>query len=376
VYFKQILNEEAGCSSYVIASRQSNEAVIVDPSFEIDHYLDLARSRNFTVRLVIDSHIHADHVSGARKVAAATGAMIAMHESADVLFSFRGLADGERIKLGELLLDVLHTPGHRPELISILVTNPPRADEPSLVLTGDSLFVGDVGRPDFAGPAGAAQQYASVHRLLGLPDYVEVFPAHFEGSCGKGMCGRPSSTIGFERRFNPMLQLSEEDFIKAASDPPARPLNMTAIVAHNRGEADYGFADPQLVEGVRTMSVPEASAWLGAEHPTVLDVREPWEYERGRLPGAVSLPQADLALHLDELDKEREYLVVCAGGVRSLRVTHYLRWAGFEGVASMDGGTEGWRRAGYPIESEAGGTPATPVAAASVEPEHYFHAVE
>jgi glyoxylase-like metal-dependent hydrolase (beta-lactamase superfamily II)/rhodanese-related sulfurtransferase len=376
MYFKQILNEEAGCSSYVIASRQSNEAVIVDPSYEIDHYLELARSRNFTVRFVIDTHIHADHVSGARKVAAATGAQLCMHGSADVLFPFRGLADGERINLGELLLDVMHTPGHRPELISLLVTNPPRADEPSLVLTGDSLFVGDVGRPDFAGPAGAAEQYTSVHRLLELPDYVEVFPAHFEGSCGKGMCGRPSSTIGFERRFNPMLQLSEADFIKAASDPPARPLNMTAIVAHNRGEADYGFADPQLVEGVRSISAPEASAWLERERPMVLDVREPWEFARGRLPGAVSLPQADLALHLNELDKERDYLVVCAGGVRSLRAAHYLRWAGFERAVSLEGGTEGWLRAGYAIERDVADAVPAPLASSTREPEHYFHAVE
>ena len=112
--------------------------------------------------------------------------------------------------LGQLRLQVVHTPGHRPEMISLLIINPRRSPEPSMVLTGDALFVGDVGRPDFGGAEGAEQEYESIQRLLALPDYVEVFPAHFEGSCGKGMCGRPSTTIGFERRFNPVVQLPRE----------------------------------------------------------------------------------------------------------------------------------------------------------------------
>ena len=372
MYFKQILNEEAGCSSYVIASRQTLEAVVVDPALEIEPYLALARTRNFRIMLVIDTHIHADHISGARKLATATGAQVCMHDSADVLFPFRGLTDGERIEVGQLRLDVLHTPGHRPESISLLVTNPERGDEPSMALTGDSLFVGDVGRPDFAGPAGAAQQYQSVHRLLELPDYVAVFPAHFEGSCGKGMCGRPSTTIGFERRFNPMLQLARDDFLRIGAETPAPPLNMKAIVAHNRGEAEYDFAEPQLVDNVRTMSAAEAVAWIEEQRPEILDVREPWEFASGRLPGAISVPQSDLALRLSELTKERDHLVVCAGGVRSLRAAHYLSWYGFPNAISLSGGTNGWRAAGYPIESDA--PESAPTEPASSAPDHYFHA--
>jgi glyoxylase-like metal-dependent hydrolase (beta-lactamase superfamily II)/rhodanese-related sulfurtransferase len=372
VYFKQILNEEAGCSSYVIASRQTLEAVVVDPALDIEPYLTLAGTRNFRITLVIDTHIHADHVSGARKLAAAASAQVCMHESADVLFPFRGLTDGERIDVGQLRLDILHTPGHRPESISLLVTNPERGDEPSMALTGDSLFVGDIGRPDFAGPTGAAQQYASVHRLLELPDYVAVFPAHFEGSCGKGMCGRPSTTIGFERRFNPMLQLSHDDFLKIGAEAPAPPLNMTAIVAHNRGEAEYEFAEPQLVDNVRTISVEEAAAWIEKERPVILDVREPWEFATGRLPGAISIPQSDLALRLGELTQGRDHLVVCAGGVRSLRAAHYLSWYGFPSAISLSGGTNGWRAAGYPTESDAP-KPLALVDTASSTPDHYFH---
>ena len=353
MYFKQILNEEAGCSSYVISSRQSHEAVVVDPALDIDQYLQLADQRNFTIKLVLDTHIHADHVSGGRKLAAATGAEYCAYESADLLFPFRKLKDGERIHLGQLWLDIWHTPGHRPEAISILVTNPPRGEEASFVLTGDCLFVGDVGRPDFGGAEGARQQYESVHRLMGLEDFVAVFPAHFEGSCGKGMCGRPNTTIGWERRFNRMLALNQEEFVEAASETPAKPLNMTAIVATNRGEASYEFAEPHAEGVVPQIEIDASRRWIEDRSPVILDVREPDEYAAGHLPGALSLPQSEVALHLDDLDRNRPYLVACAGGVRSLRVTHYLHWAGFD-VTSLDGGTAAWAEAGLPIE---GGDP-------------------
>jgi hydroxyacylglutathione hydrolase len=371
MYFKQILNEEGGCSSYVVASRETHDAVVVDPAIDIEPYLELARSRGFTYRMAIDTHLHADHISGSRKLAAATGAAVCMYETADVLFPFRKLHDGEKIALGQLILEVIHTPGHRPEGLSITVTNPPRGDAPSLVLTGDSLFVGDVGRPDFGGAEGAVQQYESVHRLLDLDDYVEVFPAHFEGSCGKGMCGRPSSTIGFEKRFNPMLQMSRGEFIEDCSHAPARPLNMTAIIATNRGEADYSWAQPHTGE-VETVAAEVATEWIAEHKPLIIDVREPEEYASGHLPGAVSIPQSDLANHLDELSKVQDSLVVCAGGIRSLRAAQYLKSMDFSRVASLEGGTEAWRAAGHAIETSSGATPAEHPG--DSRPERYMHA--
>jgi hydroxyacylglutathione hydrolase len=212
MYFKQFLHDETGCSSYFIASRQSREAAVIDPQWDIEPYLALASERGYQIVTRIDTHIHADHLSGSRKVAAATQAKTYLHEAASVSFPHLILRDGDELRLGQVVLRVVHTPGHRPEAISLLVINSTRSPEPSMVLSGDTLFVGDVGRPDFGGVEGAAQQFQSVHRLLALEDYVEVFPAHFEGSCGKTMCGRPSSTIGFERRFNPMLQLSSLTF--------------------------------------------------------------------------------------------------------------------------------------------------------------------
>src|SRR5438445_677002 len=186
----------------------------------------------------------AAHMSCNCRLSAATCARLSLHESADVRFPFNPLKDGQELRLGQLLIRAIHTPGHRPESVCLLVTNPPRSPMPSILLSGDTLFVGDVGRPDFGGPEGAQAQYASIRKLLDLEDYVEVFPAHFEGSCGKGMCGRPSSTIGFERRFNPVLQLSAAGFLDMESELPARPLNMQAILETNQGLADHAWAMP------------------------------------------------------------------------------------------------------------------------------------
>lgn len=356
MYFKQVLNEECGCSSYIIASRQSKEAAIVDPAIDIQQYLDLAHERDFTIRHVIDTHIHADHVSGNRKLAAATGATLCLGEGADVLFPFQPLGDGQVIGLGQLTLKVIHTPGHRPESISILVANPPRSPIASLVLSGDTLFVGDVGRPDFGGAEGALEQYRSVHKLLGLADFVEVFPAHFEGSCGRGMCGRPSTTIGFERLFNPALQMSESEFVAYAAQAPARPLNMDAIIATNRGAADLEWAQPHTTE-VPSLTADKAQHWIEDHQAAILDVREPAEYVAAHLPGAHGIPQCELASRLGEVPRDRDLLVVCTGGMRSLRAAQFLKHVGYGRVANLTGGTNAWIEAGLPVER------ATPVGA-------------
>jgi len=358
VYFKQFLHDDRGCSSYFVASRQTREAAVVDPQLDIQPYLDLAAERGYTITHVIDTHIHADHISGNRALAAATGAKLHLHESAVVRFPFEPLRDGDEIVIGQVVLRVVHTPGHRPEAISLLITNPPRSPEPSMVLSGDTLFVGDVGRPDFGGAEGAAQQYDSVQKLLRLPDYVEVFPAHFEGACGKGMCGRPSSTIGFERRFNPLLRLMRDDFVASASDVPARPLNMTAIIETNIGAADYAWVAVPHAPDAPAISIEDAPAWLRAHAAVVVDIREPQEYEAGHISQAVSIPQADLALRLDELPKSRDLLVVCAAGTRSPRAAAFLRALGYDRVANLPAGTDGWQAAGNPLVKEPAHTAA------------------
>jgi hydroxyacylglutathione hydrolase len=354
MYFKQFLHDETGCASYFVASRQSRDAMVIDPQRRIQPYLDLAAERAYRITEVIDTHLHADHVSGNRALAEATGARMSLHERADVAFPFNPLADGDEIRLGQIIVRVIHTPGHRPESMSLLLTNPLRSPEPSMLLSGDTLFVGDVGRPDFGGAEGAQAQYASVQRLLDLPDWVEVFPAHFEGSCGKGMCGRPSTTIGFERRFNPVLQLSHQEFLSSAGEVPARPLNMTAILATNQGRADYdwvaGLSAP--AESIPSVEPEVAPGWLAEHDAVVLDVREPAEYAEGHVPGAVSIPQAELAVHLSQIPTRRDVLVACRSGTRSLGSARFLKALGYDRVANLERGTMGWIEAGNPVERE------------------------
>jgi glyoxylase-like metal-dependent hydrolase (beta-lactamase superfamily II)/rhodanese-related sulfurtransferase len=349
VYFKQILDERCGCASYLIASRQSHEAAIVDPSIETEQYEPLLRERGFELRYVIDTHVHADHVSGARKLAAQHGAELCMHESARVTYPFRPLSNGEELPLGQLKLRILHTPGHRPELISVLVVNPPRSPEPSMVLTGDSLLVGDVGRPDFGGCDPAAQ-FESVSKLLRLPDWVAVFPGHFEGPCGKGMCGRPSTTIGFERLYSPLLHMDRDPFVaELTNGVPARPLNMTAIEATNRGVADMPWAMLTSSPSIDEVGIDAIDS--APPNAMVLDVREPEEFARAHVAGAVNIPQADLATRLDEIPRDRPVLTICQSGMRSVRSAQFLRQQGYQNVASVVGGTAAWRAAGRPVEA-------------------------
>ncbi len=347
MYFKQILDERCGCASYLVASRQSRDAAVVDPSLDTQQYEALLRERNFRLRYVIDTHVHADHVSGARALRDKYGAELCLHESAKLAYPSRLLKEGEELALGQLRLRVLHTPGHRPELMSVLIINPPRSPEPSMVLTGDSLLVGDVGRPDFGGGDPAAQ-YESLTRLLRLPDWVAVFPGHFEGPCGKGMCGRPSTTIGFERLYNPLAGLERGAFVSTLTDGvPARPLNMTAIEATNRGLADMPWAMLTSAPEVREIDIHNLES--RPADAVVLDVREPGEYAYGHVPGAISLPQADLASRLDEIPRGRPVITLCERGARSVRSAQFLIQMGIDQVTSVRGGTAAWRAAAKPL---------------------------
>jgi glyoxylase-like metal-dependent hydrolase (beta-lactamase superfamily II) len=203
----------------------------VDPQLEIEPYLEAAGQKAMRVSHIIETHVQADHISGARRLAAATGAPILMHQAAAVDFPHVEVADGEEHEMGNVRMTFLHTPGHTLDGLSVVVTDKSRAAEPWFVVTGDTLFSGGVGRPDLLGTGAerglAEQLYDSIYgKLLTLPDHVEVYPAHFGGAaCGKGLSGKPHSTIGFERRFNPALQFrSKEEFVEfVLADLPPQP---------------------------------------------------------------------------------------------------------------------------------------------------------
>jgi glyoxylase-like metal-dependent hydrolase (beta-lactamase superfamily II) len=193
----------------------------VDPQQAIEPYVEAAAQKSMRITHIFETHVQADHLSGARRLAAVTGAPVFFHASAPVRFPHASLEDGEEHEVGNVRITVLHTPGHTPDSVCLVVTDRTRGPEPWFVLTGDTLFSGGVGRPDLLGrgaeTALAEQLYESLHgKLLKLPDHIEVYPAHFGGAaCGKGLSGKPGSTIGFERRFNPALQLTAKaDFVR------------------------------------------------------------------------------------------------------------------------------------------------------------------
>lgn len=216
--FRQILHPQTGCASYVFGCTGKGKLAVVDPHVEhLEDYLEIARQVNSPLVAIFETHVQADHLSGATALVEKTGATVYLHESAAVRFPFKPLHDGQVIDLGNDYVHVLHTPGHSPDSVSLVVGDRVRSDAPWLVFTGDTLFVGDVGRPDLHGEGNTAsfarQLYESLHsKLLTLDDSVELYPSHFAGSaCGRAMSGKPSSTIGFERRFNPALQFGDPD---------------------------------------------------------------------------------------------------------------------------------------------------------------------
>ena len=250
--------------------------MVVDPAFAIEQYLEEAERRDVRVVRVVETHTHADHLSGHGRLALEHGLPVSIHPAAEAEYRHDALEDGAEISLGEVVLRCMHTPGHRPEHCSIAVLDGSRAPEPWLVLTGDSLFVGDAARPDLAVDAreGAEGLFHSLRRLVELGDGVEVYPGHVAGSlCGKSMSSKASTTIGFERRFNHVLAGDDvAAFVAESSGISApRPPNMERIVELNRGP--FVGAQPQPPElplppsGVQIVDVRPVEAFAGGHHP-------------------------------------------------------------------------------------------------------------
>ncbi len=244
MYFRQLLNDTTACASYLFGCKSKSRFAVVDPHIDlVDDYIALADSQRIPIVAVFDTHVQADHVSGVPALVERTGATAYLPEHADVDFDHVPLADGQVVELGNTVVQALATPGHAPAHHAYVVTDHVRGEDPWFVLTGDSLLIGDAGRPDLhAGAATSAEEMARVlHRslhdkLLTLPDHILLYPSHYSGSvCGRGLSANPASSIGFERRNNPLLELGEDEFVAALLEavPPAPP-EQAAIVAANR----------------------------------------------------------------------------------------------------------------------------------------------
>lgn len=351
--FQQLVNEESGCLSYVIGCGQAGAAVVVDPGRDrIGDYVALARRKGLTITHVVETHLHADHVSGNQALASQTGATIYLHPAAEARFRHHPIEDGNEIRIGNVSLRVLHTPGHTPESICLLVTDTTRSVEPWFALTGDTLFVGDVGRPDFGGERAASDLFRSLRgRLLVLDDAVEVYPAHGAGSmCGRAMSSKTATTIGFERRFNPAISgMDEESFVKALlTNLPPKPPNFKAVIERNRSVAAVPRGEAPALGALEVRMLIDAGA-------VVLDVRESGEFGEGHIPGAINVwlesPQfADRCGWF--IPQDAEVVLVIAGPTDAARAVAGLSRVGVDGVAGyLARGMTDWRSAGLPTAS-------------------------
>jgi len=239
--FRPFYYDDQGCAAYLFGCGTLGRGTVVDArADDIDAYITFAAGKGLRLTHIIDTHVHADHRSGGPELARRVAAKYCVHQSADMTLPFTPLHDGEQLELGNTHVKVLHTPGHSPDSVCLLVTDLKRGSDPWFVLTGDTLFVGAVGRPDLPGRAreNAAQLYTSIHeKLLTLPDDLEIYPGHFSGSmCGAGLSGKPTSTLAFEKRWNPMLSLDRNAFVEALANVPPKPAEMEQVLAFNRGQ--------------------------------------------------------------------------------------------------------------------------------------------
>ena len=352
MYFKQFYLGCLAQASYLIGDE--GEAAVVDPRRDVQEYLDEAAAAGLAIRYVIETHLHADFVSGHLELAERTGATVVIGAQAGALFPHLAVRDGDELRLGRVVLRMLETPGHTPESLCVVVTDEASSAQPRLVLTGDTLFIGDVGRPDLAcGPdaspdAMAGMMYDSLHgKLMTLPDAVEVYPAHGAGSlCGRNISKETSSTIGEQRRANWALQpMARDAFVRAlTADLPETPAYFAFDAALNRRGA------PPLASRPTTLSPAEAEAAIrgGA---TVLDVRSGPAFGAAHLPGSVNVGLdgqfASWAGAL--LPPDRPLVIVADDEAGAAQAATRLARVGLENVAGvLDGGVRAWSESGRP----------------------------
>ncbi len=300
MFFKHIYDETLAQGSYIIACQATGEAMVIDAKRDIDTYLEIAKQKNLTIKYIAETHIHADYLTGSRELAAVTGAAMYLSEEggADWLYEFahEPLRDGDVIRVGNLKLEVMHTPGHTPESISFLLTDTPASDKPVMVFTGDFVFVGDVGRPDLleeaagiegTSHAGAQQMWNSLKRFKELPDYVQVWPAHGAGSaCGKALGAVPSSTVGYEKLQNWAFQYEdEEEFTELLLEgQPEPPKYFAKMKQYNKSERRLL---PQVPQYPKLSKDQFLSAYK--KGMTLIDAREKEDFAEGFLPQSINI---------------------------------------------------------------------------------------
>jgi len=359
MYFKQFYLGCLAHASYLIGS--NGEALVVDPQRDVEQYIAECDAQNLTLKYIVETHLHRDFVSGHCELAARTGAKIVYSHLANVEFPHLAVKDGDEIQVGTVALRVVETPGHTPESISLLVFDRSESEEPLKVLTGDTMFVGDVGRPDLAGAQGytpqsaAALLYDSLHkRLLTLNDSVEVYPAHGAGSlCGRNMSKESSSTIGEQRRTNYALRpMPKNEFVDLITkEQPEVPLYFPRDAEINRQGA-IALAD---IKSPRPLSVGEVKDLLETDSKAILlDVRTAEEFGASHINGSINIGLGgQFAMWAGALvPHERKIIIVAGDDGKVAEAVMRLARIGLENVVGyLEGGVEAWRDAGESVAS-------------------------
>jgi hydroxyacylglutathione hydrolase len=351
--FRQIIHEDLGCASYLVADRDAGHAAVIDPQWNIDPYRQLARLHGVRIEHILETHNHADHVSGHGRLARTTGATIHIHELAAAEYPHEPFGDGWVLELGEVSIEAIHTPGHRPEHTAFLLRDASRDGAPWALLGGDSLFIGDVARPDLAVEPreGAAEMYRSLHeRLLALDDDVELWPGHLGGSLcgGSALDLKTSSTIGFERRHNRALAIGDEaEFVEdAVGKLGEKPPNIEQIVAFNRGPLVDDFGTPAPM-------TPHEVEECVANGAVVIDGRTNEQFDESHIAGALSSYAFDtgFATKVSLVAPQGvDVIVVAASDGDERRAAELLAAVGMRVRGFLEGGMTAWRSENRPIE--------------------------
>ncbi len=354
MYFKQIAVEGMGCLSYIIGCPLSRSACVVDPKRDVQEYIDLARQNGMKITYVFETHVHADHVSGNRELRSRTGADIYYMEGSPVEFEHKEVKENEEITIGNVRLKFLHTPGHTPQSMSILVTDLSRDNDPWFVLTGDCLFVGDIGRPDLAGEEILDEQidnlYNSIHEKIGkLPPHMEIYPAHGEGSlCGKAMSAKLNSTVGFEMDHNSLLRLDHDEFTKEMKQGfPERPKSFTHIINTNKKGAPLLERCPV----VRDLSPVQVNEYID-RGAIILDARDTAAFGGVHIPGSINIGLAPQSANWTGmvLDPDSDLILVVPDDKAYDYMTKQLHRIGYDNIIGyLYGGISAWQEAGLPI---------------------------
>ncbi len=357
VFFKQIMVPGMGCYSYVIGCPGAKVMAVVDPKRDVRDYLDIAREEGMAITHIFNTHVHADHISGDQELRSHTGAQIHIHESAPVDYPHTGLKEGDVFTFGSARMEVVHTPGHTPNSVSFLVTDTLRSQDPWMILTGDLLFVGDIGRPDLPGAEILDEQVANLYdslynKLAKYPDHLEVFPAHGQGSlCGKGMSSKGSSTLGYERHANPMLQFDSFDAFKSTvmAEFPVRPKSFSHIITTNIKGAP--LLDRCPVEHAMN---PDRFAREMEKGAIVIDTRDAAAFGGMHIPGSLSIGfEKQIANWVGMVVEPGSRLLLVVNGKEDYdRMCTILHRIGYDDIHGyLLGGMQSWVFSGKPVRS-------------------------